>query len=1225
MPARSGMRFKSLASFRRGAFENEGVEERIPIDFLLKLHNADSDITGKVSSRRGYDYWADLLEGNSIPSSFPDGPDGENNLPVVQAGTIGREQAGFQGLIQRIFQYTDVVGQSFIGIVSDGRIFIETLEENGRQWSCLTPNLQFQAVDKHIDVVAYLDLLFFNDVGKNIYYYDSQTYKEKSGWLSLGNSFMYFAADKVYYRDYGTLDAGSSVTIENLASNIEGKAIWDGLDAIGYPYKNDLKLGYCLRVGNESIGIKYFVLDNAKNQRADDKCQIIRFDENLIAEDFIEFDINPAAEILNIDYYIEDFGTFGHVYIFCEDGVVYKINETNLEATRIENDIYSAVAPTNDSGKKQYSITVNSEGIFVYSVELPDKDDWWQPIIIDELSVDNPDRNPATIFYPGNPLILPLSSQASFPFGLDHISDENVNMNTRYFGPRAIGTFLFSGANITLDNRSFAEKLNIMNFKKTITDSDLAADTFLWSGAPTQYKRKYSLNYYWNTVGVPSENVLYDIWGARHYLMYEVNKGWNQQKLKYHPFFGYDKENATPADQQIYSGTTTLLRETQAMYLLDQDYNTSIFSSKTVSDYVLLLGFKHDGFLKEKEIDTIDEDEKQWRYIVPLGKHADIKNVVPLISDIFDDQDYIYFGTDMKDSGSAVNHGKYIELNLQTFEIESDATSAGARRLTIQGDTRWFNYDDGDDKYKINASWELPGTLGQNDYTNLDSYYSNIVFHIKKQVIDYTGNVQIDKLQLLGTPNIPNVSVSYDAGTSMDAGTQFRYYVAFQFFGGNTTVLSPASFPITIPANGKIIISGLNHRDIHGFDIYAKEDIEFIQLYRSQKDVDTDFWTEPNLIATLSLDGGDWYYNPPANPYPKETFEDDQQTYAYNPFTGENEISYAANAMFLHRERLVLVKNNNTIQYSDVDRARAISDDNVRSIEAGDGFNLIGGCSAENYAYLFKEKRIYAILGDVFDGQIIDVSRTTGTRYKNMIISHGGVVFFMNDDGIYTSAAGRPPKNLMQDRIKNYFVKDRGDSIDFEHLGKHGIVRVDTENNEIRFIVPQKDPASDVVRNNLHIIYNIERDHFKTKSYYHNIFDEAYIRNIATEEYQYLMADYEGNIVQLSNSKNDDGKKIRYMIRTKEINLQTSTIAKLWKIIKFAGEFLTSIKIMYWIDGERFNGDVYYRDAGAALTKIWLKGRAQTIVIEISGERLNEPPIEIKEILLGYSRARGLK
>ena len=59
------MEFKSFQSFIRGVFENEGKEAAIADNFLVKCHNVDINITGKLVSRYGYKLWRDFDESAS--------------------------------------------------------------------------------------------------------------------------------------------------------------------------------------------------------------------------------------------------------------------------------------------------------------------------------------------------------------------------------------------------------------------------------------------------------------------------------------------------------------------------------------------------------------------------------------------------------------------------------------------------------------------------------------------------------------------------------------------------------------------------------------------------------------------------------------------------------------------------------------------------------------------------------------------------------------------------------------------------------------------------------------------------------------------------------------------------------------------------------------------------------------------------------------------------------
>ena len=183
------MRFKSINSFIRGIFEKEGTEARIADGFLAKLHNLDLDITGKAKQRRGYRYWEDLTENNSVTSIL--------NLPNVV------DKTGFEKKIQTMYYYVDVAGEKHLVVISDKKIYIEIMLAGKRTWVCLNPtgDIDLQETVKHIDIKSYLDILFFNDYQNNVLMYNSRAYSS-AGWIIAGNRFVYFAGDKIYFRNY---------------------------------------------------------------------------------------------------------------------------------------------------------------------------------------------------------------------------------------------------------------------------------------------------------------------------------------------------------------------------------------------------------------------------------------------------------------------------------------------------------------------------------------------------------------------------------------------------------------------------------------------------------------------------------------------------------------------------------------------------------------------------------------------------------------------------------------------------------------------------------------------------------------------------------------------------------------------------------------------------------------------------------------------------------------
>lgn len=1231
------MRYKNVQEFIRGIFEDDGTEARKADNFLTKCHNADIDITGRLKSRYGYEDWIDLLEENSITSG--------QNIPEI--GVNPGDEGGFPARIQRMLQYTDVSGARYVVIVCQGKIYVETLEDNGRQWSCLTPNFQFEVVDKHLDIVAYFDLLFFNDVAHNIYYYDSQSYVKGQGWISFGNRFIYFAGDTVYFRNYSDFSADFSTLIEDAnPANPEGQEIYDGLDAISYPYLADLKLGYCIRTGNDDIGYRYYVLDNAKNQRADDKCQIIKFNDRLIAQDYVEFDINADADILNFAFHVGDFEIDGHLYIFVDDGKIYSIDESNLDTELLVQDASHLTAPTNTSGKKQYSIAVSAAGIFVYTVTLPNKGDWYQPVMAYTVqfwsSYAGDYRHSTRGAHPNFPQWVwsgeeTYSNEFIMAKDLARGIDESFYCGySRYYWP--YGGWNNSVFYVWANNQGIGVDFNhvpILSLRKTLTD-DSINNAIIGYGSPSfpfYGYRRYSNIYMANAIALQDTSLDYDVWF--------ISDPWDLTKsimrYGYWEYASQDNWNASEVEMWDYDGGNQRWnRYNDSFDLIGAWHNTEHFNSITSSKVLLLAGLNFDGTLKYKDVETVDEGQKKWRYLLPCGMAADLQDAMPIM--IHDNQ--VSFGNKFADDAVIPNYSRGMNwsVNIDTLERIYYPSFQITNIMLVEDDNRFMFYDEQSGEYVISADWRgWNRIVNYSDWnTHIDNYNSNVCFHIYKQSVDIAGNNQIDKIQRLGTPSIPQVNLDYESPSSLTSGKKLKYYTAFQFYGGTTSPLSSQSFEISITNNtSKVIISNINHKDIYGYDIYDKDDIEKIQLYRSTlEDEDpTGEWTAPILIATLEKDGGgEWYYNPVLPPYAAETFEDSDDTYPYNPWTESNAIVYPVEDIFLHKNRLILINktnevNSNVSMYSDLDRARAIPPDNVRPIESGDGDRLTGGISTGDYAYVFKEKKIYAVLGDYPTGQLIDISRTIGTRYKNLKTVYGGVVYFMNDNGIFRIAGPRPPENMLSERLKNYFNKNRDDCINFEYLKEHGFVDVDVEKREIRWHVPQKKEGETEVKNNFCIIYNIEYDFFRTYSYYDNIYDEAYMQNIGTEEYEYLMATYDGKIYRRTKNKSDDNKPIRWLIRTKEFNIGSDTFTKIYKTIEVAGRYLQNLHVAYWIDGERFEGELFerrnMRGLDSVMAKIWTKGKARRMMIELSGEQLNQPRTEIEEINIGYNIAKG--
>jgi len=116
------MKFKSIISFFQGIVENRGNESRIPENTLVKQHNVDVDITGKLLRRYGYTKWDDL---SSATQSFLGVPD----------------IRGFGAKVQAIYPYTDFQGNHFILIAVNGKVYIERfLKDSKEKMMCGRPS-----------------------------------------------------------------------------------------------------------------------------------------------------------------------------------------------------------------------------------------------------------------------------------------------------------------------------------------------------------------------------------------------------------------------------------------------------------------------------------------------------------------------------------------------------------------------------------------------------------------------------------------------------------------------------------------------------------------------------------------------------------------------------------------------------------------------------------------------------------------------------------------------------------------------------------------------------------------------------------------------------------------------------------------------------------------------------------------------------------------------------
>lgn len=426
----------------------------------------------------------------------------------------------------------------------------------------------------------------------------------------------------------------------------------------------------------------------------------------------------------------------------------------------------------------------------------------------------------------------------------------------------------------------------------------------------------------------------------------------------------------------------------------------------------------------------------------------------------------------------------------------------------------------------------------------------------------------------------------------------------------------------------KIKISGIdlkNEADIFMYDI---DDVEEIWIYRSKKTFGENNFSDPIFVNNIIKTGGSFDYSP----YDDGEWEDTSDSYSYNPFTVGNALKYKVKDLIVHKNRIILInssnyENRNILQYSNIDMVDALPETNIRAVESGDGDILISAVSVQDYLYLFKTRKIYAILGDVFDGQLIDISKNIGTEYKNLIAEYNGVIYFMNENGIFVLQQNTV-RRILPAVLKNYFDKYRNDCIDFENIKINSFSFVNKSTHEIFFFVPQKINGQSQVQNNLVVIYNTISNNFKTYQYYHNMFCAEYAKDILTEDFKILLSDYSGNVYEVTKDKTDYNKAIKWIFQTQYINLGLSTAKKHFRLVRIFGKFLDFIRINYWIDGKKQIGTVSERSSFTGedehIARIWNGKRAREIAIEISGENINNPPEEIKEITIGYDIIRSL-
>jgi len=1486
------MQFKAINRFDRGLFSKRGTESKIGDNFLTKLINLDIDITGRLTRRWGYEYWFDLTENNSVASS--------QDIPDVVTKT------GFKNRVQAIYPYQDVGGNKYIFVVSNGKVYMEKIQDGEKVWICLNPvgNIEIEEKVKHSQITTYLDIVFFNDYQNNVYMYNTQAYSA-SGWTINGVRGIYFAGDKIYYRnftDWATeyhthaitdiTDAsddiihvtgdyrhnfavGDTVTVEgnstpanntiytvksvvydsgdnetdveinggmdtpatvdgNLKSsfriwcdsadgtnsgslNYDGKAMYDSLVDSSYIAPSggvitdptDLKLGFCIRAGNETSGFFYYVLDNQLNQRADDKCYIIKFNDRFICQDFTSIDIDATGEIANFTLYD------GNIYIWGEDTKIKVINISTFDVTTIDTGhIASIDAPVNTTSDKLFSIAVDANGIYLPCQDMPTLPDdymiheiarqwfWTEKNYssfsafingIDRLiSANNnlyvlaryvtiPPITDATIasinpsdfsiidygaFYNGYAWDLCDCNNKIWSVGYNDIWSRyeiqyqpydlsTYNETTLPYKPYRCFAEGSSYVWITC-NRSTDKKIMKINTSTyAVTSIDISShasssvfgiyyNNYIWTGCyPSKLLKINPSTHAITSYTVDGGGI--EIIGAFNYLWIANYTLGQVQKID--PSTGNTLERIKVGDNvlgitadanYIYASVKNSSGDSEVVRINPTTHNKINFACPFYPNKLALLNNKVyaseylntvDDFwgggniIKEYDVDLTDftklvsiddtgdfRNDSSWNRVYLMGTLTKLKYVSPAYSD----GNILYFGVDGIDG---TEWGLYNKLNLSTFAMENKYSFYASKRYPIYGDTRWFlkgHIDD--DTFRISGNWIwADGFTVYDDFYDLDTYDSNMVYHINKVNNEFTGDTdEIDKLQYLGTPKtiIPSLNSDSSSSDKFIRGTFLKYQLAFVLSAGQTTNLGASTEAIEIPqlhasqtidsfTNGsneidlvghgyvdddivwlsnsggslpaelsketdyyvkkvdddnfqvsltkggsavsftddgsgtssviridqdvQVLLTDINLENIYGTDIYNQEDVASIQIYRSQKNYGETLYADPVLLGTLTHNGTGWIYG--ALDY--ETFEDNLQTLSYNTFDESNVIKYPVDNIVVHKNRLVLVnridyENPNVIQYSSIDLADAIPVDNIRPIESGDGDVLVAGVSTGDYLYLFKRRRIYAILGDVEAGQLIDVSKSVGTEYSNMVCQYNNIVYFMNDVSIYSAYVGAPVTDLASKRLDTFFDKDIFESIDFLNIKENGYTIADTENMEIRFYVPLKEGISSQNYNNACIIYNIRDDNCKVYQYHDNLFMHSMVNDIETNELMHLVTDYSGNIYRLGKHKNDNFNPVKWLMVTKHFDIDTKLIRKNYKTVKIVGSFLNSMRINYYTDKVRQNGNIF-KNGDDIICDIWNGNNVHTIALEISGENYNTPPEEIEEILIGYTTKKGMR
>lgn len=1359
------MKLKRFTSWLQGLFEKESTEARIADEAALKLNNIDVDIAGRLVRRLGYDHWSDLESDNSIWAS--------NYQPLVNSAT-----RDFYAKVQGMYYFTDVAGVDYLFVVVNKKVYAEVNDGGNKTWLLLNPTSVIDLVEtaKYIKIVSYYDTVFINDIENNVYMFNSQQYGE-GGWVITGNRFMYFAGDTVYVRSHVDFsDTSEDIVIEDsAATNLSGTAIYDSLASVtgidfigtepGIVLPANLNFGYCVRVGNSTVGYSYFVLSNGLNEVAQDKCYIVKFNDKLIAQEYAVLTMTSTGEVISFDTYDDD------IYIWCQNGRI-EIFDSNLAATVIGNgdssDVDDFVAPVNDAGKSQYSLAVDSTGIYVYTEELPSKSDWMQyfefsesyparvllnkniqsvettvsvtkgstmPMIYADghLWVGNYDGSVDKIDPATNTISATITAGSGYPSAIMYaggyiwvtqgintssiqdlvkidpatnlVDGTVVSIGTNfgklaysggYVWYQAIESFFIRvdpttlatvhyGNLLTWDGTSIVDRVTSITY----------VDSYLWAGTLQGFLYKFDPSTF--TPGsttktpllvitlLPSVNtLLYDggyLWARTNSDVFKIEPGaptvdatiptgnavdvFNCYGMSYgdsHLWVANAVDSSVlkiePVNDEVVAtisitGSThstaygdssawasqpiatapAVSRLSKEYYLDGSDFNSTYFTSATLSLSLLLVGVDFSGDIIEETINYID-----WRCVFVLQLLADLKDIVPIqIND-----GYLYAGMV---TNNTIDDGEYLRINSDFNVVENEGTITCNNKVFVQGDSesRMIMCGTGTGYYRSGSNWLWSNAINPyNDYTDLSTYNSNLSFYVLQQVQDVT-NTDSDKLRTLGSPKQPIVLMDNDdlsTPSDLELSTVFRYYVTFKFLDNKTTDLSPASEEITVPTLGadpqdvKIVISELNLLSASGVQLYTTASIKEIEVYRAQKDSGETIFSDPIFLAKMEKDDDDlWFYTPSSKVYAEGVFEDNQQSITpYNPFTRNNVTKYPCKDIVVHKNRLVLVNktseiNSNVLHYSDIDSAEALPPTNLRDVESGDGDSLVAGISVKDFLFLFKEFRIYGILGDVATGQLVDVSFNIGTQFPRTVCVYNDIVYFMNRAGIFQGNGPQVVK-IRNGALDDIFDESQDDCIDLSNSINNAFAYVNRTKQEIEFHVPRKSGGVSQATNNSVIVYDIAHQLFTTRSYNSGIFYKIEAKDLISRDNIELMSttDDPSLILKMNTSLNDNGSAITYTIWTKAFAVDNDVLRKSYKFLKLFGDNLTDITLTLTIDGVDDVATITNRDVGSheeTIATIHAGAFANRIIVKITGGAVSQERVSIDEMLLGMEYLRG--